>query len=914
MSPPSLSLGSKRSAAIDGSAPQNEDNSAPPRLRGRRVLPWYRRALQTAEVKGVVALVVLALGLPLLLYWLLYAIKVPPPDTIGTCSLSSAYRVWCLPGQNTTRAQCESAGCCWDGGSCFHPLPAEHGYRASAWRDPQAALDAALSAAGLPLTARRHRSPFGSASRPLRLFVRPRDADSLAVLLSGDAVDVPVSNVSLSDCALGIELEGPVLGFTVYRRDDNSSLLASVDTALIYTDSYRELSVTTTGDVELVAGALLPRSSASSRLLYAGPGHPMALPSAWLLDKKGRAAVFMLEELDGPIEAWHTFGSSVLTLRGAVAGTWSLRIGAGPTPADAVQQIRATLPATATTVPPTLPPLWALGLHFCPHASDMQKALDLMASLQDFPWDSTCLWDSILGLSLGNETAQPLQDIAPFLNSSLLTGRKVVVSIPSAACMNCSVPETGLVHSENGSQIYSGLYMGEEVVYPDWTMEEARQWFRSEVLQKLEPLRDEGLLGGVVLHNNWPLDETEHPYEEVDYFPEGLPLSEGTLWWQAKHSGGQVSHHKVHATLPVLEASTFLDLPLVLSDAAVPGVFGSTLPFKPNEDKNETVLWSELQGAIEDIQMAGLGGVPFSAPPLCAGSAELPVDGELCLRWVQAASLMPFVVINRDLLNATLGNNNTLSIMQSAIEMRYRLMPYLYSYLADSVESGLPLIRPSWFHDPDVAILQKMGRSDQFWVGSALLVAPVVKPSTYTVSVRLPKANFFHLLGDGKRISGNGSAITMQSLKAETVLLLREGHVIPMQIAASTAEETRQTNVTLVAALSCRNDSTWNCSAEGKMRVLNSLDSSSDPWIYFLVTTQRQIDEVIVEVTLTNLVGAQGMTCMDDAFIIDTIRVMGFPESGRPPFVKRGLAIDRCTSMEDSLTLSFSFTISSSVW
>jgi alpha-glucosidase len=74
--------------------------------------------------------------------------------------------------------------------------------------------------------------------------------------------------------------------------------------------------------------------------------------------------------------------------------------------------------------------------------------------------------------------------------------------------------------------------------------------------------------------------------------------------------------------------------------------------------------------------------------------------------------------------------------VRAAIELRYRLMPYLWSCFEAASRDAVPIIRPTFYNFPnDEQCLQDC---DEFMLGASLLVAPVVQAGAKTRSLYLP--------------------------------------------------------------------------------------------------------------------------------------------------------------------------------
>jgi len=114
--------------------------------------------------------------------------------------------------------------------------------------------------------------------------------------------------------------------------------------------------------------------------------------------------------------------------------------------------------------------------------------------------------------------------------------------------------------------------------------------------------------------------------------------------------------------------------------------------------------------------------------------------GELLARWTQLCALTPF--FRNHSSEGTRAQEpwafgtDIEAVCRAAIEWRYQLLPYIYSLFAQAARDGAPVMRPLIWHyqnDPQCAATQ-----DEFLLGDALLVAPVIQPGARARSVYLP--------------------------------------------------------------------------------------------------------------------------------------------------------------------------------
>jgi alpha-glucosidase (family GH31 glycosyl hydrolase) len=108
--------------------------------------------------------------------------------------------------------------------------------------------------------------------------------------------------------------------------------------------------------------------------------------------------------------------------------------------------------------------------------------------------------------------------------------------------------------------------------------------------------------------------------------------------------------------------------------------------------------------------------------------------------------------------------------------MRYQMMPYIYSAVKESCETGLPIIRAMWLHYPGDAAA--VARGDQYLFGRDILVAPVVEKGASSRSLYLPHGVWYDFW-TGEKLEG-GREIS-RKVDLETIpVFVRAGAVIPM--------------------------------------------------------------------------------------------------------------------------------------
>jgi len=115
--------------------------------------------------------------------------------------------------------------------------------------------------------------------------------------------------------------------------------------------------------------------------------------------------------------------------------------------------------------------------------------------------------------------------------------------------------------------------------------------------------------------------------------------------------------------------------------------------------------------------------------------------------------------------------------MRSMMNLRYRLLPYIYSEAWQISKKGSTMMRPLVmdFKNDTLAIQQ----SYQYMFGKAMLVAPVTEPGISTWKVYLPKSVDWYNYWTGKRYNG-GQTVLADAPQNIIPVFIKAGSIIPM--------------------------------------------------------------------------------------------------------------------------------------
>lgn len=206
--------------------------------------------------------------------------------------------------------------------------------------------------------------------------------------------------------------------------------------------------------------------------------------------------------------------------------------------------------------------------------------------------------------------------------------------------------------------------------------------------------------------------------------------------------------------------------------------------------------WEHLQIANIQCQRLSISGFSFCGTDVggFAGNA----DGELFLRWLQLSVFHPLMRVHSmgqhasgDSLPAdeALLTDPSLHISdqepwsfgekytdwaKKAIELRYCLLPALYSAMWLHTLDGTPIIRHLLFADASDPKLWDQERD--FLFGEHLLVSPVIQPKVQRQGVYLPKGNWYYFWTGQP---GNGE-VFVNVMPEQVPFFVREGAVLPV--------------------------------------------------------------------------------------------------------------------------------------
>jgi alpha-glucosidase len=416
------------------------------------------------------------------------------------------------------------------------------------------------------------------------------------------------------------------------------------------------------------------------------------------------------------------------------------------------------------------PPLWALGLHQCRFHDYTQETILKVGReyrKRDIPCD--VLWLDIgymNGYRVFTWDSQKFPDVSEMIERMSEDQLRLVTIMDPGVKLEPGFPvfEEGharnlFCKTESGKPFVGDVWPG-RTVFPDFSREEVRSWWADlnarHVAAGVAGIwndMNEPATGGVEpFAMRFDRDGKNHPHERF-HNQYGLLMAMGT------HAGLLKAEPKKR--------------PFILSRAGFSGIQRYAAQWT-GDNQSE---WGHLEMSVPMSMGLGVSGQAFvgSDIPGFVGKAT----GELSARWAQYGALTPFCRYHNHYGEAdqypwSFGNGVERR-SRAAIELRYRLLPYIYTAFMKASETGAPVQRPLVFdfqHDR-----QARETDDCYLFGDALLVAPVFEAGRTARNVYLPDGTWIDWY-TGQAYDG-GQFITAAAPLDYIPLFAHGGKVVP---------------------------------------------------------------------------------------------------------------------------------------
>ncbi|WP_075342062.1 glycoside hydrolase family 31 protein [Tenacibaculum agarivorans] len=397
---------------------------------------------------------------------------------------------------------------------------------------------------------------------------------------------------------------------------------------------------------------------------------------------------------------------------------------------------------TDLTGKPELPPLWALGYHQCKWSyypeSKVKEITSKFRELQ-IPCDGIYLdIDYMDGFRCFTWNKEYFPDPKRMVAELAEDGFKTIVIIDPGI----KIDDDYWVYQEAMENDYfckraDGPYMRGKVwpgecFFPDFTNPKVRKWWAGLFKELIDEIGVKGV---------WN-DMNEPAVMEVPgkTFPNDVRHS---------YDGNHCSHRKAHniygtqmarATYEGVKKYAYPKRPFIITRSAYSGA----QRFTSSWTGDNIATWEHLWIANIQAQRMSMSGMSFTGSDI-GGFAEHPT-GELYARWIQLGVFHPFC---RTHSSGDHGNQEpwtfgeeVIDVTRKYVELRYQLLPYLYTMFWEYAEFGIPMLKSLVLfdqHDP-----QTHYRTDEFVFGNQILVCPIQEPNSKGRRMYIPRGHWYN--------------------------------------------------------------------------------------------------------------------------------------------------------------------------
>ncbi len=204
--------------------------------------------------------------------------------------------------------------------------------------------------------------------------------------------------------------------------------------------------------------------------------------------------------------------------------------------------------------------------------------------------------------------------------------------------------------------------------------------------------------------------------------------------------------------------------------------------------------WDHLRWSVTMILNLGLSAQPFVGPDIGGFFAGDGADDvALFAHFMGAGAFFPFMRSHTSNLSADREpwafGAAVEATSRTALERRYRLLPYLYTLFDEASKTGLPVMRPVFFAAPGDPALR--AEDHAFLLGADLLVEPsLLESGTHAFARPAGAWRAFDLVGEDPSAD-----------PAQPVLRIRDGAIVPLGRVVQSTNETLLEPLTLVVSL-----------------------------------------------------------------------------------------------------------------
>uniref|UniRef100_A0AAQ5ZHE7 alpha-glucosidase n=1 Tax=Amphiprion ocellaris TaxID=80972 RepID=A0AAQ5ZHE7_AMPOC len=765
-------------------------------------------------------------------------------------------RIDCHPEENANEAKCTARGCIWKPSDepkvpfCYYPD--DYGYTVSTVTETDSGMTLDITR---NMKYRSSGRPDSPDIDKLRVAVYYHSSDMLQFKIwdpTTDRYEVPVPlsvpaapETDATKRLYEVRFTNNTFGIQVIRKSTNTIIWDSSLPGFTFSDMFIQVSTrlpseyvygfgetehkTYRHDLNYVTYGMFSKDQPPGYLMNCYGVHPFYMGVENTADAHG---VLLLNSNAMDV----TFQLTPSITYRTVGGILDFYMVLGPTPEMVVQEY------TALIGRPVLPAYWSLGFQLCRYGyandteienlyNDMRAAeipydvqyadIDYMERQLDFVLDPDfeglpALVDKMRAEGMrfifildpaisGNETRyypafERGQAADVFIKWPKELSDEIVWGKVWPDYPNVTVDES--LDWDTQVEIYRSY-----AAFPDFFRNETAAWWHQEIKEFYEKTMKfdgiwidmnepasfvHGTVGGKCLGN--PL--LENPPYMPPLESQHMGLNHKTLCMNSEQilsDGKRVKHYDVHSLYGWSHSKPTYDSLLEVTGKRGIVVTRSTYPSSGKwvghwlGDNNSS--WDQLFKSIIGMLEFSLFGISYTGADICGFFN--PSEYELCLRWTQLGAFYPYSR-NHNGKDPVAWDSIFAEISRDVLNVRYTLLPYLYTLMYESHTKGSTVIRPllhEFVEDRNTWDIYQ-----QFLWGPALLITPVLDPTSTMVLGYFPKVRWYDYYTSGTYL--------LSAPLDHINLHIRGGYILPWQKPERNTQLSRKNPLGLIVAMS----------------------------------------------------------------------------------------------------------------
>lgn len=523
-----------------------------------------------------------------------------------------------------------------------------------------------------------------------------------------------------------------------------------------------------------------------------------------------------------------------------VGGVFDFYFMSGPTLKDLSMQVSEVIGK------PALMPYWGFGFHQCKYGyKSIEETAEVVANYSKAKIPLETMWNdidymdgrAIFSLDPNNYPLPKVQALVEKLHKN--NQHYIMMVDPAVAARNYKPYNDGvemgaLVKLSNGSAFIGQVWAGQSA-FPDWFSPTVQDFWNAQFDSFFN--KDTGVdIDGLWIDMNEPANFCDLPCgtdvdQEVKAANNNIPpkgqrmglphrdllnpkynikawlptLSGQSMPTFLKHANGLYeydTHNLFSSMMGKVSRQTMLHRrpgrrPLIITRSSLIGD-GTTLGhwFGDNRSNDDDYRLS----IVQMFQHVSMYQLPLVGSDVCGFNfATNPI---LCQRWATLGAWNPFFRNHAD-INAPHQEfylwPEVAAAARKAIDLRYRLLDYMYTNFHTQHTTGFPLMTSlvwQYPNDPNTAPIDL-----QFFFGEAFMVSPVTTPNDKSVTFYMPN-DLFYDFDTGLKVEGQGAMVTRDNIEYDEIPVhVRGGSIVPMRVkSAYTTTDLRKQDFQLLIA------------------------------------------------------------------------------------------------------------------